>query len=115
VAATWIFGAAFVLMGCAILIGCGPDGMSTSTKGTLGGGVLGGGAGAIVGAAVGHPLAGAAIGGTLGAGTGYLVGHALQNQEAISQQQQAQINYQQRQIQSQRRQIQQLQSDQTTE
>ena len=83
--------------------------MSTRAKGTLGGGVLGAGAGAIVGAAVGHPAAGAAIGGALGAGTGYVVGNSLQNQEATSQQQQGQIQYQQREIQSQRHQIQALQ------
>ena len=75
--------------------------------------MLGAGAGAIIGAAVGHPAAGAAIGGALGAGTDYVVGNSLQNQEVTSQQQQGQIQYQQRAIQIQRRQIQQLQSDQS--
>jgi uncharacterized protein HemX len=84
-------------------------------KTEVGGGVLGAGTGAIIGAAVGHPAAGAAIGGALGAGTGYVVGNAMQNQEVTSQQQQGQMQYQQREIQSQRRQIQQLQSDQSTE
>ena len=98
-----------------VLAGCGPQGMSTTTEGTLGGGVLGGGTGAIVGAAVGHPLAGAAIGGALGAGTGYVVGSSLQSQEVSSQQQQGQIQNQQQQIESQRRQIQQLQQEQQTE
>jgi osmotically inducible lipoprotein OsmB len=97
------------------LAGCGPQGMSTTTEGTVGGGVLGGGAGAIVGAAVGHPLAGAAIGGALGAGTGYVVGSSLESQQAATQQQQGEIQNQQQQIQSQRRQIQQLQQQQQTE
>jgi phage tail tape-measure protein len=102
-------GAAFALAGCS------GQPLSTREKGTLGGGVLGAGTGAIVGAAVGHPAAGAAIGGALGAGTGYVVGNARQNQEVTSQQQQGQIQYQQREVQSQRRQIQQLPSDQSTE
>jgi hypothetical protein len=107
--AALVLGAAFALAGCT------GQPLSTREKGTLGGGVLGAGTGAIIGAAVGHPAAGAAIGGALGAGTGYVVGNALQNQEVTSQQQQGQINYQQHEIQSQRRQIQHLQSDQSTE
>jgi uncharacterized membrane protein YebE (DUF533 family) len=103
------FGAAFVLAGCS------GQPLSTREKGTLGGGVLGAGTGAIIGAAVGHPAAGAAIGGALGAGTGYVVGNAMQNQEATSQQQQGQMESQQREIQSQRRQIEQLQQQQNTE
>src|SRR5712671_770329 len=94
-----VLGAAFALAGCS------GQPLSTRAKGTLGGGVLGAGTGAIVGAAVGHPAAGAAIGGALGAGTGYVVGSALQNQENVSRQQQGAIEYQQREIQSQRRQI----------
>ncbi len=89
VAATLILGAAFVLTGCS------GQPLSTREKGTLGGGVLGAGTGAIIGAAVGHPTAGAAIGGALGAGTGYVVGNALQNQEVTSQQRQGEIRYQQ--------------------
>ena len=115
VATTLILGAAFLLAGCFVLTGCSGQPLSTREKGTLGGGVLGAGTGAIIGAAVGHPGAGAAIGGALGAGTGYVVGNAMQNQEVTSQQQQGQMQYQQRAIQSQSRQIQQLQSDQSTE
>jgi uncharacterized protein YcfJ len=110
-----IVAAALVLCAAFALTGCTGQPLSTREKGTLGGGVLGAGTGAIIGAAVGHPAAGAAIGGALGAGTGYVVGNAMQNQEVTSQQQQGQINYQQRELQSQRRQIQQLQSDQSTE
>jgi osmotically inducible lipoprotein OsmB len=107
--------AAIALVGAFALAGCSGQPLSTREKGTLGGGVLGAGTGAIIGAAVGAPGAGAAIGGALGAGTGYVVGNALQNQEVTSRQQQGQINYQQREIQSQRRQIQQLQGEQSTQ
>jgi hypothetical protein len=106
--------AAIALIGAFALTGCSGQ-LSTREKGTIGGGVLGAGTGAIIGAAVGAPGAGAAIGGALGAGTGYVVGNALQNQEVTSRQQQGQINYQQREIQSQRRQIQQIQGEQSTE
>ena len=106
---------ALSLVTTLVLAGCSGQPLSTREKGTLGGGVLGAGSGAIIGAAVGHPGAGAAIGGVLGAGTGYVVGNSLQNQEVSSQQQGNQIEYQQREIQSQRRQIQQLQQEQQTE
>src|SRR5215471_13048446 len=107
--------AVLVVAGALAIAGCSGQPLSTREKGTLGGGVLGAGAGAIIGAAVGHPAAGAAIGGAFGAGTGYVVGNSLQNQEVTSQQQQGQIQYQQREIQSQRHQIQALQSGQSTE
>jgi hypothetical protein len=107
--------AAIALVGAFALAGCSGQPLSTREKGTIGGGVLGAGTGAIIGAAVGAPGAGAAIGGALGAGTGYVIGNALQNQEVTSRQQQGQINYQQREMQSQRRQIQQLQGEQSTE
>ena len=106
---------AMALMGALLIAGCSGAPLSTREKGTLGGGVLGAGTGAIIGAAVGAPGAGAAIGGALGAGTGYVIGNALQNQEITSRTQQGEIEGQQREIQSQRHQIQQLQSEQTTE
>ena len=106
---------ALSLVATLVLAGCSGQPLSTREKGTLGGGVLGAGTGALIGGAVGHPGAGAAIGGVLGAGTGYAVGNSLQNQEVSSQQQGNQIEYQQREIQSQRRQIQQLQQEQQTE
>jgi osmotically inducible lipoprotein OsmB len=110
-----VMAAAVVLIGAFALAGCSGQPLSPRAKRTLGGGVLGAGTGAIIGAAVGAPGAGAAIGGALGAGTGYVIGNALQNQEVTSRQQQGQINYQQREIQSQRRQIQQIQGEQSTE
>jgi Glycine zipper len=106
---------AMTVLAAFALAGCEGQSLSTTGKGTIGGGILGAGTGAIVGAAVGHPAAGAAIGGALGAGTGYVVGSALQNQENVSRQQQGAIDYQQREIQSQRRQIRQLQQGQATE
>lgn len=106
---------ALSLVAAFVLAGCSGQPLSTREEGTLGGGVLGAGAGAIVGSAVGSPGAGAAIGGVLGAGSGYVVGNALQNQEVSSQQQSGQIQNQQRELESQRRQIQQLQQEQETE
>jgi uncharacterized protein YcfJ len=89
--------------------------LSTREKGTLGGGALGAGTGAIIGSAVGAPGAGAAIGGALGAGTGFVVGNALQNQEVAQHHLQSQVSRQQREITSQRREIQSLKQNQETE
>jgi osmotically inducible lipoprotein OsmB len=55
--------------------------LTTREKGTLLGGALGAGGGALIGSAVGAPGAGAAIGGVTGAGTGYLLGNQIQNQQ----------------------------------
>jgi hypothetical protein len=44
------------------------------------GGVLGAGGGALVGSAVGHPLAGALIGGIGGAAVGYGISHSSHTQ-----------------------------------
>ncbi|GEM_PF-679133 len=71
-----------VLLGATLLLaGCAGVPLTTREKGTLAGGALGAGAGALVGAAAGAPGAGAAIGGVLGAGGGYLVGNHLQNEQ----------------------------------
>ena len=63
------------------LAGCSGEPLTTREKGTLIGGAAGAGGGALVGAAVGHPAAGAAIGGVTGAGAGYLIGNHEQNEE----------------------------------
>jgi uncharacterized protein YcfJ len=89
--------------------------LSTREEGTLGGGVLGAGTGAIIGAAVGHPGAGAAIGGGLGALGGYAVGNSMQNQENQQQQTQSQIEQQQQEIEQQRRELEQMKQQQQTE
>jgi osmotically inducible lipoprotein OsmB len=60
---------------------CSGQPLTTREKGTLGGGAIGAGGGALIGLAVGHPLAGAAIGGVVGAGTGFAVGNHMQNEE----------------------------------
>src|SRR5690348_1169101 len=70
----------------AAVAGCSGQPLTYREEGTLGGGVLGAGTGAIIGAAVGHPAAGAAIGGGLGALGGLAVGNAMQNQQVQQQQ-----------------------------
>lgn len=72
---------AAVLGAAMLLAGCTGAPLTTREKGTLVGGAVGAGGGAIIGSAVGAPGAGAAIGGVVGAGTGYLVGNHLQNEE----------------------------------
>src|ERR1700756_2939531 len=80
-----------VLAGALLLTGCAGGPLSTREKGA-GIGALGGAAtGGIIGAAVGHPGAGAAIGGALGLGAGALIGDQLQGQEIQNQQQDQQI------------------------
>jgi len=106
---------AFVLIAAFALAGCSGQPLSTREKGTLGGGVLGAGAGAIIGAAVGSPGAGAAIGGALGAGTGYVISNSMQNNENAQAQTQGQIQQQQQELEQQRQQIEQLKQQQQTE
>ena len=72
--------------------------LSTREK-AAGIGALGGAAaGGIIGAAVGHPGAGAAIGGALGLGTGAVVGDQMQGQEQKQAEQQRQIDQQKAEI-----------------
>jgi uncharacterized membrane protein len=84
-------------------------------KGTGVGVLLGAGTGAIIGAAVHHPVAGTFIGAGVGGVGGYAVGHELQQQQTMNNQNRRAIYSQQRQIERQRREIQQLQQDQSTE
>jgi phage tail tape-measure protein len=98
-----------VLAGALLLTGCAGGPLTTREKGA-GIGALGGAAtGGIVGAAVGHPGAGAAIGGALGLGAGALVGDQLQGQEITNYRQQQQINRNQYEIDRNRQEIQRLQ------
>ncbi len=97
------------------LTGCSGTPLSTREKGTIAGGAIGAGTGAIVGSAVGAPGAGAAIGGALGAGTGFVVGNELQNGEIRNAQTQSQVSAQQREINSQRTEIERLKQQQETE
>ncbi|MGH7914595.1 MAG: glycine zipper domain-containing protein [Candidatus Binataceae bacterium] len=70
----------FALVAMLSLAGCYGAPLSTREKGTLIGGAVGLGGGALVGSAVGSPAAGAAIGGLVGAGGGYLIGNHMQNE-----------------------------------
>jgi len=106
---------ALALVAALALAGCGGQPLSTREEGTLGGGALGAGTGAIIGAAVGHPGAGAAIGGVLGLGTGYVVGNSMQNNQNAQAQTQEQMQQQQQQLDQQRQQIEQLKQQQETE
>ena len=72
--------------------------LSTREKSTGVGALLGGATGAIVGAAVGNPAAGAAIGAGLGGVTGALVGDKLQQRDTEITQQEGEIQQQQQEI-----------------
>lgn len=88
--------AACSLMCCTLATACGP--LNTTQKNALGGGVLGAGAGALIGHQSGHTAGGAAIGGALGALAGGALGYQMQGQEERSASMQSQINRQNREI-----------------
>jgi len=69
------------LMGTLSLAGCYGPPLSTREKGTLIGGAVGAGGGALIGSSVGSPGAGAVIGGLVGAGGGYLIGNQIQHEQ----------------------------------
>jgi len=98
-----------VLAGALLLTGCAGGPLSTREKGAGIGALGGAAAGGIVGAAVGHPGAGAAICGALGLGAGALVGDQIQGQENTNYQQQQQINRNQAEINRNQQDIQRLQ------
>lgn len=98
-----------------LLAACSGQPLSTREKGTLLGGVVGAGSGAIIGSAVGAPGAGAAIGGALGAGTGFVVGNAMQNTETETRHNRSQLSSEQHELESQRSQIQQLKAESEAE
>jgi outer membrane lipoprotein SlyB len=90
------------------LVGCSGGNLTTREKGA-GIGALGGAAlGGIIGAAVGHPGAGAAIGGTLGLGAGALVGDQLQGQEIKQADQQRQIDANKTELERQKKELERL-------
>jgi outer membrane lipoprotein SlyB len=84
-------------------------------KGTGVGVLLGAGTGAIIGAAVHHPVAGTFIGAGVGGVGGYMVGHELEQRQSMNYENRRAIISQQRQIELQRREILQLQQIQSTE
>jgi len=91
----------------ALLVSCSQP-LSTREKSTLIGGGLGAATGAIIGAAVGNPGAGAAIGGALGAGTGALVGDQFQKRDTELAESEQQIGAQQQEIARNRQLIEEL-------
>lgn len=88
---------------------------STTEQGLLGGGLLGAGTGAIVGAAVHHPIKGALIGGGIGAVAGGVVGHEFQTRDQAQYRLRSEVAGQQREIDRQRREIEELKQEQSTE
>jgi uncharacterized membrane protein len=107
--------AATILMLVTMVGGCENQRFSTTQKATGVGALLGAGSGAIVGSAVGHPIAGTLIGAGVGTAGGYAVGRGLQSNEEAQQRTQAQVYHQQHQIDRQRREIEQLKQQQNTE
>ena len=111
----WIGVVAIALVVALAAAGCDGQQFSTTQKSTGIGALLGGGTGAIVGSAVGHPVAGALIGAGVGGTGGYLVGHQMQKNEEAQQRTSAQVSHQQREIEHQRREIQSMRQQQETE
>ena len=72
----WIIG---LLPGVLFTVGC--SSMSQTEAGAVGGGLLGAGAGALIGSATGHTGAGAAIGAGVGALAGGVTGNAVEESE----------------------------------
>jgi phage tail tape-measure protein len=95
-----------------VLVGCSGGPLTTREKGAGIGALGGAAAGGLIGAAVGHPGAGAAIGGGLGLGAGALVGDQLQGQEIQNQRQDEQIRRNQAELDLQRREMERLKRQQ---
>jgi outer membrane lipoprotein SlyB len=79
-----------ILCGTLLLLLCGCSTMNNTESGAIGGGLLGGGIGALFGLACHRPVEGAAIGAAVGAGTGALVGHSEDQAEKRQEVRQAQ-------------------------
>src|ERR687896_724963 len=100
---------AVLLISTAILVsGCSGGSLTTREKGAGIGALGGAAAGGIIGAAVGHPGAGAAIGGALGLGTGALIGDQLQGEEIKQAEQQKALDQQRADIEKNRQLIEEL-------
>lgn len=102
-----------LLAGTVLVAGCAGGPLTTREKGAGIGALGGAAAGGLIGAAVGHPGAGAAIGGGLGLGAGALVGDQLQGQENTNYRQQQQIQSNQAETNRNRQDIQRLQRQQS--
>src|SRR5919201_4641527 len=103
----------FLLAGTLFAAGCAGGPLTTREKGAGIGALGGAAAGGLIGAAVGHPGAGAAIGGGLGLGAGALVGDQLQGHEITNQQQNQQIRNNQAELDRQRQELQRLKRQQS--
>jgi outer membrane lipoprotein SlyB len=97
-------GSILIFAGTLFAAGCAGGPLTTREKGAGIGALGGAAAGGIIGAAVGHPGAGAAIGGGLGLGAGALVGDQLQGQENTNYRQDQQIRRNQAEIERLKRQ-----------
>jgi outer membrane lipoprotein SlyB len=97
-----------VVLTLTAVVGCAGGDLTTREKGAGIGALGGAAAGGIIGAAVGHPGAGAAIGGALGLGSGALVGDQLQGQQNRQSDQQRQMDANQAEIERQRKELEQL-------
>ena len=93
-----LFSAGIILLAVTVVSACSGGALTTREKGAGIGALGGAAAGGIIGAAVGHPGAGAAIGGALGLGTGALIGDQLQGQEQKQAEQQKAIDQQRAEI-----------------
>jgi outer membrane lipoprotein SlyB len=102
-----------LLVGTVFAAGCAGGPLTTREKGAGIGALGGAAAGGLIGAAVGHPGAGAAIGGGLGLGAGALVGDQLQGHENTNYRQQQQIQSNQAETNRNRQDIQRLQRQQS--
>ena len=103
------FPVAVLLFATVILVaGCSGGSLTTREKGAGIGALGGAAAGGIIGAAVGHPGAGAAIGGALGLGAGALVGDQLQGQEMKQAEQQKALDQQRADLEKNRQLIEEL-------
>src|SRR5216684_421632 len=108
-------GTALTVALALLMAGCSGQPLSEREKGTLAGGVLGAGTGAIIGSAVGNPAAGAAIGGGLGALGGAAVGNELQNQQVRSQEEETALQKQQQELEANRRELERLRQERATQ
>ena len=97
-----------LITACLLVSGCSGGELTSREKGAGIGALGGAAAGGIIGAAVGHPGAGAAIGGTLGLGAGALVGDQLQGQENKQKEQQKALDQQRQEIDKNRALIEEL-------
>ncbi len=97
-----------VLAAALLFAGCAGGPLSTREKGAGIGALGGAAAGGLIGAAVGHPGAGAAIGGGLGLGAGAVIGDQLQGHENTNYRQQQQIQRNQAETNRNRQEIERL-------